>query len=71
MAFRILVVGDFSGRAEHAGSGVAIHPVEADTLDSVLAAVAPSVEISGAEFVFRELDDFHPDRPIPSAGRRR
>lgn len=53
--FRILLLGDFSGR-----SGATWRPVEVDrdNFEEVLAGVAPG--FSGMRF--QELDDFHPDR---------
>jgi type VI secretion system protein ImpC len=64
--FKILVVGDFSGKRNAApGEPATISatpiPVNLDTLDQVLATIAPSVEIDGVRFDFRSLDDFHPD----------
>lgn len=73
---RILVLGDFSGRAAAgvvagvvAGKGAAIgraRRVDIDNIEQVLAQLAPSVQVTldGAEhtFHFREVDDFHPDQ---------
>ena len=59
--FRILLLGDFSGRAaQSAKPPVRWNPVEIDrdNFDEVLAHLAPG--FSGIHF--RELDDFHPDR---------
>ena len=59
--FRILLLGDFSGRAGQAAKPSARwHPVEIDrdNFEEVLARLAPG--FSGMHF--RELDDFHPDR---------
>ena len=58
--FRILLLGDFSGRAPAAKSSTRWHPVEidCDNFEEVLARMAPG--FSGMHF--RELDDFHPDR---------
>jgi type VI secretion system protein ImpC len=59
--FRILLLGDFSGRAAQAAqSSTGWKPVEIDrdNFDEVLARVAPGC--SGMRF--QELDDFHPDR---------
>ncbi|WP_228896486.1 type VI secretion system contractile sheath domain-containing protein [Pseudoduganella aquatica] len=65
---RILVMGDFSGRAGRpmaAGIGAA-RRVDIDNFDHLLAQLAPSVQVTldGAvnTFQFRELDDFHPDQ---------
>src|ERR1019366_7545176 len=59
--FRILLLGDFSGRsAQAAQSSTVWKPVEVDrdNFEAVLAGVGPG--FSGISF--RELDDFHPDR---------
>ena len=60
--FRIIVLGDFTGRS--AGDGKA-REVDPDTFDDVLTALAPSVTLPMAdgdtELRFRTLDDFHPD----------
>ena len=59
--FRILLFGDFSGRAAQAAqSSTGWKPVEVDrdNFEEVLAGVGPG--FSGMRF--RELDDFHPDR---------
>lgn len=60
---RILVMGDFSGRATGFG---APRRVDIDNFEQVLAQLAPSVQVTldGAAHTFRfsELDDFHPDR---------
>src|ERR1035437_7853631 len=59
--FRILLLGDFSGRAAPAAQSSAVwKPVEIDrdNFEEVLAGVGPG--FSGMRF--RELDDFHPDR---------
>ena len=59
--FRILLLGDFSGRAAQAAqSSTGWKPVEIDrdNFEEVLARMGPG--FSGMRF--RELDDFHPDR---------
>jgi len=53
--FRILLLGDFSGRTSSDWRPVEI---DRDNFEDVLARLAPS--FSGMKF--RELDDFHPDR---------
>jgi type VI secretion system protein ImpC len=73
--FRILVMGDFSGRQarDHCDAqGIATRPilaVDLDTFDKVLSKLAPCARLremasSGEEtsIEFRNLDDFHPDR---------
>jgi type VI secretion system protein ImpC len=61
--FHILVVGDFTGGASAARKAI---PIDRDTFDAVLGALAPSIELAiGSAPVaveFRELEDFHPDR---------
>jgi type VI secretion system protein ImpC len=65
--FRILIVGNFSGRKHHR-DGNRPMLVDPDTLDDVIAALKPSVTVAleGAEqaqvpIEFHSLDDFHPD----------
>ena len=74
--FRLLVVGDFSGRggrppAEPAGLGFDRLPVrvDRDTVDELLAErnVSLTLRLAGASrpettFRFRSVEDFHPDR---------
>ncbi len=71
-AFRILIVGDFRGpEARRAAPSLADRPVVAvdiDNFEQTLARLAPSIAITtdapggeGAELVFTEMDDFHPD----------
>ena len=61
--FHILVAGDFTGGA---GRGRKAVMIDRDSLDGVLGALAPAVEVSvgGAplRIEFQELEDFHPDR---------
>ena len=57
--FRILILGDFSGRA---GAGRRPLLVDRDNFEDVLAKVAPELELAHSTIRFRELDDFHPDR---------
>jgi type VI secretion system protein ImpC len=74
--FRIAILGDFSGRTNRglSASGEALanrRPlmIDRDNFDSVLAKIAPRLELAlGGENAFRislkfgDLDDFHPDR---------
>lgn len=61
---RMLVMGDFSGRAAadrpplHARP---IHRVDLDNFDALLARVAPSLAIGPSVVEFGELEHFHPD----------
>ncbi len=69
----VLLLGDFSGRGAAGSAGPPTPmPVDRDTVDAVLAAVAPHVSLGdGAAVAFRELDDFHPDvllRRVPALG---
>ena len=69
--FRILILGDFSGR----GLSGELAPiaerrpmaVDCDNFDEVLASLSPSVHLPQATLTFRALDDFHPDRIYRSA----
>ncbi len=68
--FRILLLGDFTGRANRGlcetGPALARRPtlrVDRDNLDDVLARLAPSLELGPhVRLNFRALEDFHPDR---------
>jgi type VI secretion system protein ImpC len=68
--FRILILGDFSGRANRGlcetGFAIAQRPVfrvDRDNFDQVLARFEPSLRLGPhLSLSFRELDDFHPDR---------
>jgi type VI secretion system protein ImpC len=70
---RLLLLGDFSGRGAQAAEGAApvsarsVHRVDLDTLERVLARIAPQVAVpapGGDTTVLRfsTLDEFHPDR---------
>lgn len=66
--FRILILGDFSGRvADSRGKpeGRKLHQVDRDNFDEVMARLGVELalaDISPAPLRFAELDDFHPDR---------
>jgi type VI secretion system protein ImpC len=74
--FRIAILGDFSGRANcrlsESGDALASRRpliIDRDNFDSVLAKIAPQLELApGGEdgfhisLKFADLDDFHPDR---------
>ena len=59
--FRILLLGDFSGRSSTSWKPV---EVDRDNLEEVLARVGPG--FSGMRF--QQLDDFHPDRIYAQSG---
>ena len=67
--FRILIAGDFSGRANRglrtSLAGRRPVPIDRDNFDDVMAAVKPSLDLPGQRLEFLELDDFHPDRLYP------
>jgi type VI secretion system protein ImpC len=64
--FRMLIVGDFSGRGfrgERAPiDGRRPISVDSDNLDQVLASISPAVQLPQGTLRFRSIDDFHPDR---------
>ena len=67
--FRILLLGDFSGRAnrgEPPPGRLRPYLIDRDTFDEVLARMRPELELGtrgrGLVLRFRELEDFHPDR---------
>jgi type VI secretion system protein ImpC len=67
--FRILVLGDFSGRAnrgEPPPERLRPYLIDRDNFDQVLARMRPELELGargrGLMLRFRELEDFHPDR---------
>jgi len=76
-AFRIALLGDFSGRAGtgDAATGTALAGrkplrMDVDTLDAVLARLSPRLRIpfgdAGAvEVAIDAMDDFHPDQLVP------
>jgi type VI secretion system protein ImpC len=61
--FQILVAADFTAGAGAARKAI---PIDRDTFDAVLGALAPSFDLplanAAATVEFRELEDFHPDR---------
>lgn len=61
---RILLVGDFSARPVAERLPLAerpTHRVDVDSLDSVLARLAPRLTLEAGALAFATLDDFHPD----------
>ena len=75
--FRVLVAGDFSGRAARglAETGSALGDrrvlrVDLDSLDAVIARLEPQVRLRDGDVLrFRELDDFLPDTLFARIGR--
>jgi len=67
--FRILLVGDFSGRAWRKNPPHSFKPqaIDRDNFDEVLEQMQPVVKVHGIDFSFRELEDFHADRIYQSA----
>lgn len=63
--FRILLLGDFSGRGNRglkaplAGRRPLL--VDRDNIDDAIAAMKPELRLPGLALEFSELDDFHPD----------
>ncbi len=62
--FRILLVGDFSGRAWRAAGAPVLTPqaIDRDNFDEVLERSGVRLDLHGLSLTFRELEDFHPDR---------
>jgi len=66
--FRILILGDFSGRAnrgicEPTLVGRRPIPVDRDNFEEVLERLLPELRLTPqVSLRFRELEDFHPDR---------
>jgi len=63
--FRILILGDFSGRGVRGErtpiAGRRPIAVDSDNFDQVLSSLSPSVQLPQATLRFRALGDFHPD----------
>jgi type VI secretion system protein ImpC len=62
--FRILLVGDFSGRAWRNKPPRSLTPqlIDRDNFDEVLEDMQVGLNLHGANLSFREMEDFHPDR---------
>ena len=62
--FRILIIGDFTGRRNRSVNTPIGRPVliDLDNFEDVMAEMRPALHLPIGEFPFRELDDFHPDR---------
>lgn len=61
---RLLLIGDFSGRPADARPALATRPtlrVDLDTLDNVMARLAPQVTTAVGDIALASLDAFHPD----------
>lgn len=61
---RLLVMADFSGRPPAERPPLATRPilrVDLDTLDAVIARLAPQIQTPAGEVAIDSLDDFHPD----------
>jgi len=62
---RLLVMGDFSGKAAADRAPLAARPtqrVDIDNLDEVMRRLQPRLTTPTGEIRFEEVDDFHPDR---------
>src|SRR5512143_2899418 len=75
--FRVLVAGDFSGRAARGLAGAGAAPgerrafrVALDSLDATIARLEPQVRLPEVDVIrFRDLEDFHPDALFRRIGR--
>ena len=69
--FQILILGDFSGRANHGAPASLgrrrLRQVDADNLDRALEEMEVSLDLPQISLRFRALDDFHPDRIYQNA----
>ena len=67
--FRILLMGDFSGRSWRTDPPGHFTPrrIDRDNFDQVLDGMKVLVDVHGMALPFRELEDFHPDRIYKSA----
>jgi type VI secretion system protein ImpC len=64
---RLLLVGDFSGAPRHERPPLATRPthhVDVDSIDTVMARLAPRVSIGDRTIRFHRMDDFHPERLV-------
>src|SRR5947207_938898 len=70
--FQILIVGDFSGRANRGLcaplAGRRPRPVDSDNLDDVMSGMQVGLDLPRVQLRFNQLDDFHPDHIYQSAG---
>jgi len=78
--FRVVLLGDFSGRESRGVreplQGRLARAVDVDNLDQVLEWFGAKLALSGvaikdgpAEFAFTKLEDFHPDQLLPRLGQ--
>jgi type VI secretion system protein ImpC len=69
-SFKILVIGDFSGRFSGDREAPKLTPrvIDRDNFDDVLKAMKVSLAIQGKRISFGELEDFHPDRIYEALG---
>ena len=61
---RLLLIGDFSGKAAAERPPLATRPthkVDVDTLDAVMQRISPRLQMGADEIALRSIDDFHPD----------
>jgi type VI secretion system ImpC/EvpB family protein len=61
---RLLVLGDFSGKAVAERPPLASRPthrLDLDTLDTVMQRLGPRLNLPGGEIRFARIEDFHPD----------
>ena len=64
--FRILLVGDFSGRDRaEASPSLAPIAIDRDNFEEVLGDIGITLDLNGIELPLRELEDFHPDQIFP------
>jgi type VI secretion system protein ImpC len=62
---RLLVLGDFSGKAAEDRTPLATRPtqrVDVDNLDDVMRRLQPQLTVPAGTISFEQIDDFHPDR---------
>ena len=62
---RLLLLGDFSGKASEDRPPLATRPtqrVDLDNLDDVMQRLRPRLTVPAGEIWFGQIDDFHPDR---------
>jgi type VI secretion system protein ImpC len=69
-SFKILVIGDFSGRFSGNRETPKLTPrvIDRDNFDDVMKAMKISLEVHGKSVSFAELEDFHPDRIYEALG---